>query len=342
MIDAVFTIVILAFFIFALWLYRFPKSEHIEYGFLSTLNSGQDEFTISQLELIRKKWLDKPFSHFEVLLYPLIIFVFVFCVSLVNSFVVLRIGIENSNLWFVVFGTIGSLIWFLLSLLALLQSKTTIKKLKESIQTQSSPTNSNTTSNTSYQDTGNIEVGGTIIKNWGTSAWGFPRKFSGVAKFPKKVYEGDSVNISVELIQKLASLKEDNLESFNTKKTQDGLSISLKITTESSDAEFLELELVAAGFTISGERIQRQSLTTNNLNYRWNCLFKNSGVHSYAIRFKTISPSKTKEVGVIENKLRVVKLDHLTQRQVWILATFSGFISGGLAIAEILRNLGLW
>ena len=85
MIDIVFVIVILAFSIFTLWLYRFPKSENTEYGFLSTYNSGQDTFTITQLESIRKKWLDKSFSYFEVIFYPLMIFLLVFVVSLANS-----------------------------------------------------------------------------------------------------------------------------------------------------------------------------------------------------------------------------------------------------------------
>ncbi len=259
-----------------------------------------------------------------------------------NRVIVLKTGIQNSSPLFVIFGAIGSLIWFILSIVVILQSKVIIKNIQESIQAQPFYTNPNTTPSDGFQDTGNILVGGTTTINWGSSAWEFPRKFSGVAKLPKKVYEGDSINISVELIQELAKLREDNLESFQTKKTQEGLSISLNISAENSNAEFLELELIAAGITVSGERNQRQSLSSSNLTYRWNCLFANSGFHSYTIRFKTISPSKTKEVGVIENKLKVVKLDHLTQRQVWILATFSGFISGGLAIVEILRNLGLW
>ncbi|RPJ79751.1 MAG: hypothetical protein EHM20_00420, partial [Alphaproteobacteria bacterium] len=265
MIDIVLIILILTFGIFALWLYQFPKSENTEYTFLSIYNSGQAVFNISQLELIKKKWLDKPFSHIEVILYPLMIFFLVFGISLVNSIIVLRTGIENSSPLFVVFGGIGSLIWFLLSVIALLQSKVTFKNIKESIQSQPSYTNPNTTPSDGFQDTGNIYIGGTTIKNWEASAWEFPRKFSGVAKFPKKVYEGDSVNISVELIQELAKLRDDNLETFHTKKTQEGLSISLNITTENSDAEFLELELIAAGFVVSGERNQRQCLSSSNL-----------------------------------------------------------------------------
>jgi len=171
-------------------------------------------------------------------------------------------------------------------------------------------------------------------------------RYEGKGRLPRKVYEGDSKNVIFDLNPTLHSLRgmhEPFLFFKNTiSKTEEGLAITVQATHNDNASEYLEFELVAAGFTVEGDKKQKQALGSNNLHYQWNCYFPNSGNHIFFLVVRVIGSQNVIEVGRIEQAVRVVKFDHMTQRQVWIVATSAGVISGGLAIAEILHRLNLW
>nr|QNO50568.1 hypothetical protein HGEBJNHG_00043 [Methanosarcinales archaeon ANME-2c ERB4] len=166
-------------------------------------------------------------------------------------------------------------------------------------------------------------------------------KYAGEAVLPKKVYAGDSHSISINL-NPAFWIPPTGTEPLRIQDTRSGKSIVVQILRDSSLEQFLEIELLAAGLTVDGEKKQRQPLTSQPLPYCWNCHFPNSGDHRLSLILRLVSSSGTIELGVIPHSIKVVKLDHLTQRQVWIMASLAGIVSGGLAIAEVLHQLGVW
>ena len=166
--------------------------------------------------------------------------------------------------------------------------------------------------------------------------------FYGQATLPKRIYEGDSHNINIDLKHGLWKPAGVASKSLQIKDTELGKSIALQLPQDNTFNEFLEIELIAAGLTIDGEKKQRQPLTSQTLSYGWNCYFPNSGNHAFALEISLIRASDKIKLGAIEHTIKVVKLDDLTKRQVWVLALIAGAISGGLAIAEALRRLNMW
>ena len=165
-------------------------------------------------------------------------------------------------------------------------------------------------------------------------------RYDGNGRFPKKVYEGDSRNVTISLRPSFYLPKRDG-EPLIVHDTREGKSITLQFLRGTGDKEYLEIELLTAGFSTEGEKKQRRLLNSNALEYQWNCYFPNSGNHALGLAIRLISPPNELQIGFIEHSVRVAKLDHLTKRQVWILASLTGIITGGLAIAETLHGFGL-
>jgi len=156
--------------------------------------------------------------------------------------------------------------------------------------------------------------------------------YDGEVKLPKKVYTGDSQNISVNLIR-VRIIQSAIKEAFSIQDKVSGKVVTLQIWQDTAHEKFLEVELQAAALTVDGERKQRHLLDMKNgdkLSYFWNCYFPNSGKHATALIFRVICSEEVIELGAILNTIKVVQLDHLTQRQVWIIASIAA-IAGFLA-----------
>lgn len=166
-------------------------------------------------------------------------------------------------------------------------------------------------------------------------------EYVGEATLPMKVYVGDSHSISINL-KPIFGILQTGAEPLRIQDTESGKLVAVQILRDGSLQQFLEIELLAAGLEVGGEKKQRQTLTSETLSYRWNCYFPNSGNHTLSLILRLVSPSGTIELGAIQHSIKVVKLDHLTQRQVWLIASLAGIVSGGLAIAEVLHQLGAW
>lgn len=165
-------------------------------------------------------------------------------------------------------------------------------------------------------------------------------RFIGNIRFPKEVYEGDSRNITVDLNPNFSPVLR-GLEISQSSNSNEYTFVTLDILRQRKN-EFLEIELIAAGFDIDGDKKQKQSLASNKLQFQWSCLFSKSGYHSITFIVRLISATCTTDIGRVEKSLKVSKLDHLTQRQVWVLATLGAVISGALAIIQVLRELGIF
>lgn len=166
--------------------------------------------------------------------------------------------------------------------------------------------------------------------------------FYGKAQLPKRVYEGDSQNISIELKPALWT-SPWNERTFKIENEKTGKSLQIEFAQQkASEHQYIEVEFLCAGINVDGEKKQRQPLKSSSLPFRWNCHFPNSGHYSTTFIMRLVNSSSATEIGAIEHSIKVVKFLGLTQRQVWILATIAGILSGSLAIMETLRQLGIW
>jgi hypothetical protein len=165
-------------------------------------------------------------------------------------------------------------------------------------------------------------------------------RYVGSSQIPLKVYQGNSHNITLNLYPSTRQFLDNNI---SVKAQRQGDRVNLTLTTSSKENEFLEIEIIAAGFSVDGDKKQKQLLTADSLKYQWNCFFEKSGTHAFAFVFRVVNTSNVSlQIGRVEQTIKVAQIDHLTQRQVWILATSAGILSGILTLAEILKNLGLW
>jgi hypothetical protein len=165
--------------------------------------------------------------------------------------------------------------------------------------------------------------------------------YSGDIEVPRKAYVNDTHSINIQLLP-THEIPIDGTKILNEKKSKNGKTLQILIEPRYDSEQLLEIELLAAGVEISGDLKQSQLLTQRALNYHWSCYFPNSGVHRITLVFRLLQPSITLELGTVTHAVKVVKVDHLTQNQVWLLTTFFGIISGALAIAELLHRLGVW
>jgi hypothetical protein len=161
----------------------------------------------------------------------------------------------------------------------------------------------------------------------------------GFGAIPTQVYVNDSRNFEITLFNS------GRHHSLNRTKVLvdegDAPRFVLKIPEYGSRA-FLEFELLASGFEVSGEVKQRCNIENNLLNYQWSCYFPNSGSQAYEIVVWMVKDDDKVFLKRIDRAVNVVRVDHLTQRQVWIWATMAGVISGIFSFIALLRQLGIW
>lgn len=166
-----------------------------------------------------------------------------------------------------------------------------------------------------------------------------PKIYKGEGWLPRKVYEGDSQSIHFSFgSSTLYNLTHVHSRSKNIVKKN--VILDLKIPP-GRDA-FLEMEILAAGVEVSGEKKQRVKLDLDTLHFDWNCHFKNSGNHSLDFVLRFIADPHKVFLGRIEHTVTVVRLDHLTQRQVRVLGYLLVIVTGAVGLAEGIHQLGLW
>ena len=163
-------------------------------------------------------------------------------------------------------------------------------------------------------------------------------QYTGDVLLPKKIYVNDSHSISINLTPTSPTFSTPHSEeALCIQDSKSGKSIILQIPRDSSLEQILEIQLLAAGLIVDGEKRQHQSLTLSSLSYYWNCYFPNSGDHEISLIIRVVTQFDTIELGTIQHSIKVAQLDHLTQRQL----QWTGIISGGLGVAVLLQQLGV-
>lgn len=197
-----------------------------------------------------------------------------------------------------------------------------------------------------------------------------------VTNIPKRVFVNNSIILTVkfnkvqpdidELFTQMEDILIDNKKIFGgiikipfvnkevdwnvviqKKKKQNSKEMEWEITIPYSPSKSvgeycLELELLSAGFKIDGDKAQMHNFDSDSLTYSWNCYFPNSGNHTFGIKASAVTPDENVDLGIKEFNIDVVKVDHLTERQVWFLAGFAALFSGCLAVVELVHRLGLF
>ena len=171
-------------------------------------------------------------------------------------------------------------------------------------------------------------------------------KYVGEVRLPSKAYQSASVPIAIILERTpLVSLEKDTL--FTVEDSGNGKTVTIQVPKLEDVEQFLEIEMLAAGVDVAGEIRQRKNISSSKLIYRWNCLFQKTGKQTmeFVIRLVNIQNSTNDvtleeiELGLIRQTTRVVKLDGLTQTQIWIAASAAAAVSTIAAIASIIMTL---
>lgn len=163
----------------------------------------------------------------------------------------------------------------------------------------------------------------------------------GKAKIPVKVYENRGEHISI-VLNKTSENESRSLQSFKYENNKEGKSITAQIEDDGIDSNKLKIEVQAACIEVKGESTQFQPLSSSTLSYHWNFGFPTSGNYTINFIFSNITPSGTTEIGTMEHGIKVVRLDHLTARQILILATLATALSGMVTFAVAMNKLGIF
>lgn len=165
---------------------------------------------------------------------------------------------------------------------------------------------------------------------------------SNVLNMPSRLYEGDSKMLVVKLAGWSDLVQNDEARALllvddEGNRLPSGLEIR-----PNCRPKHLEVELLAAGFEVEGEKRQRCQVSATPMCYQWNICPSASGIYEIGLVFRIEdSSNQTHELGLITHELRVPKIDHLTGRQLWILTGTVGALTGLLGVLEILGRLGI-
>nr|MSP14923.1 hypothetical protein [Chloroflexota bacterium] len=168
----------------------------------------------------------------------------------------------------------------------------------------------------------------------------FPGKISSdpgqnLLRFPTRMYEGDS-NL---LILRLGYQPGQPLLLVDEQGNRQPLNIKIEPDFQ---PKFLEIELLAAGFQVEGDKRQKRELISNTLTYQWNISSPKSGNYEIGLVYRAEDGAgRERELGVTAHKVSVAKFAGLTGHQVALLSGIFGAITALLSLMEILKKLGI-
>jgi hypothetical protein len=77
--------------------------------------------------------------------------------------------------------------------------------------------------------------------------------------------------------------------------------------------KYIEVELLAAAFSVEGEKRQRREVFAAPMIYQWNISPPKSGIYEMGLVFRAEDASgRIRELGVITQRVSVMKIDGLT------------------------------
>ena len=171
---------------------------------------------------------------------------------------------------------------------------------------------------------------------------GEARKMAAVFGIPTRLYEDGSCVVVCSLVGwEIVDGKSGRLMVTDKEGNQYVLIDSVMI----SEPEWLEVELLAPGFEVDGERRQRQEVSANIMYYRWGIRPKRAGIYQLCFSFRVGDEGgRVVDLGDVRYTVKVVKWDGLTLRHLyWFtgLSALVSLISLALGIVSSLIDLEL-
>ena len=158
-------------------------------------------------------------------------------------------------------------------------------------------------------------------------------KFEGSVCIPRRVYEGDSHVFSLEFVPHV-SYHFDKNPTVELDNDKDKLSLTISWHKECS----LKVSLVSPAMVVKNIEKEQQSLGIKSLSFGWHCYFPNSGDHIVVIAVDLYGKPGEESFHKkhrVERRIKVVRIDHLTKRQVWVLASIGSLAALALTAAKL-------
>jgi hypothetical protein len=159
---------------------------------------------------------------------------------------------------------------------------------------------------------------------------------------PTKIYEGDS-NIVLLRLATHDALVPNGMPKAMFFIDKQGVKQPCKIEIPSGFIpKSIEIELLAVGFDVEGERRQKHEIFYAPMIYQWNISPTRSGNLEIGLVFRAEDASgRIGELGVITHKINVVKILGLTGQQIGTLTNIFGAVGGVLGVVVTLNQLGI-
>lgn len=166
--------------------------------------------------------------------------------------------------------------------------------------------------------------------------------FTGKIKLPSKVYEDDTYIVKINMTPNL-QMERRRRTFFRFNYEPKSGAISLKVNAEGMRQSMkLEISLVGVGCEVKALQPEVQELRSECLTYSWGCSFPSSGHKMLIVKLQAYLKSGEKlsdSSFQIDHRVKVVRVDHLTKRQVWLLAWLTGGASFIMATVTSLDKI---
>jgi hypothetical protein len=160
-------------------------------------------------------------------------------------------------------------------------------------------------------------------------------------EIPTKMYEGDSDIIVLRLAEWgvfTSNGKAKTLFFIDAYSKRQPLGMEIPSVFF---PKFLEVELLAPGFDVEGEKRQKNEIFMEPMTYQWGICPSRPGNYEIGLVFRFEETSgRVGELGVITHKMNVVKIFGLNGRQIGGLVSVSQIVTWILAIILALNTLG--
>jgi hypothetical protein len=167
-------------------------------------------------------------------------------------------------------------------------------------------------------------------------------RFDVTLTFPLRVYEGDSHNINLDFQPNVSSPDMTRRIRQHPDAPQTDGALVWMLPADPGVKQFVQATLVAAGFNIDGDKVQRQEYTPDAFSFNWSCYFPNSGTHAFGLHTHISCLDDIRKVGSLERTIQVVRIWCLTKRQVWVIKQCAAALGAIAAVCMTLHKVGLW
>ena len=168
------------------------------------------------------------------------------------------------------------------------------------------------------------------------------RQYDGRLTLPEKVYEGTSKQVAVTISPGLWRRISGGARLMTV--SADGTPRFEAVVPEGpADAQYFEVELLAAGITVEGDKRQRRKISNDVITFYWNCAFPTKGDYEVALTVRLRTGRRTIDLGEpITHRLKVVKYLGIPKQIVAVIVGISSLTGTIIGIVDGGHKLHWW